>query len=600
MASDDNADVQSLFSKGGLDSKRRASISSANLDQFLEGIETGRKGGGGGGGGRVSERGSVRGVGAGGNRKRTKTPPGSSRLRERIRSYNEMPSPFKGAELPSLDHDARLAGLADDGTDVHAQHGTGPLKSNRAKDERNTISGENAEDFAAEMQRARRGSHHAMLGGRPGSPGQNDFGGPRVHRREHQVGMIRDLKIQRARETRRTLEEEEATRTLELIKAKEAATARVAYLRDPQVQARQEKLMAAIAAVRFAENLWAASRPKRATAPEDKKNNLAAAVIQRMHRSRKNLEMWQLAVRFVVRVHKCKPRLALAVRCWRRYRSADRLRAFLADHLSDAVKIKVLLYKFIRRVLQCQRAIRDFIACRDARLVVLRKVWDQQQAIYLKVLDKKGKNGAEDTKEAASPGSGRGGGGGGGGAGGKKKGPAFGQNTRQGRRSMTSSKSDGNLLGDALASLREIREGNGPAKVDKATRDETLRRLLKQQRTMFLEHERQTAMLRSPEQRGMGTRTATVAKVFNEKEVHAMLFADESVKKVENLVDTKRETHMFLLFQSFRNNEGSDAVSVIRAALKEAYAKMSKEADQEVATKNGRNVGHGTLAASPP
>ena len=492
-------DVQALFHQGGLDSKRRASISSANIDQFLESVESSRPGSSSNGSRRT--RSTTQASGSG-NRKRAKTPPGSSRLRERIKSYNELPTPEKNKKdgLPSLD---TLVGGAD-----ADEFGPSRSSPNPQKVERNTISGENAEDFAAELHRARRDSHHAMLGGRnEAQTAQNEFGGQPVHRREHQVGMIRDLKIQRARAARKTLEEEESARVLGLIEARDAATARVAYLRDPQVQARQSQFMSSFMAVRFAENLWAASRAKRVSAPEDKKRTLAAAVIQRMHKSRKNVEMWQLAVKFVVRVHKCKPRLSLAVRCWRRYRSADRLRAFLTDHLTDSVKLKVLLYKFIRRVRQCQRAIRDFIACRDARLTVLRKVWDQQQTAYLKFLEKKQD---DDTNNASSPGSS-----GGPTSTGKKVG--FGQNTRAKRRSSLSrgsaSASSGNLLNDAVASLKEIREAAAATpKIPKTLRDEILEGLLRQQRNLFLEREL-AAMLRSPDPRQLGTRKNSVAKV---------------------------------------------------------------------------------------
>ena len=501
-------DVQALFQQGGLDSKRRASISSANIDQFLESVESSRPGSSSNGSRRT--RSTTQASGSG-NRKRAKTPPGSSRLRERIKSYNELPSPEKkkkdGSGLPSLD---TLLGGADADPDAD-QFGPSRSSPNPQKVERNTISGENAEDFAAELHRARRDSHHAMLGGRnegEAQTTQNEFGGQPVHRREHQVGMIRDLKMQRARATRKTLEEEESARVLGLIEARDATTARVAYLRDPQVQARQSQFMSSFMAVRFAENLWAASRAKRVSAPEDKRRTLAAAVIQRMHKSRKSVEMWQLAVKFVVRVHKCKPRLSLAVRCWRRYRSADRLRAFLTDHLTDSVKLKVLLYKFIRRVRQCQRAIRDFIACRDARLTVLRKVWDQQQTAYLKFLEKKQD---DDTNNASSPGSG-------GGPTPTGKNVGFGQNTRTKRRSSLSrgsaSASSGNLLNDAVASLKEVREvAAASRKIPKTFRDEILEGLLRQQRNLFLEREQQAAMLRSPDSRQLGTRKNSVAKV---------------------------------------------------------------------------------------
>ena len=496
-------DVQALFHQGGLDSKRRASISAANIDQFLESVEST-----GPGTGSNSSRRSRSTAHGSGNRKPAKTPPGGSRLRERIKSYNELPIPDKknglsSRGLPSLDQEGTLLGPR--GADAD-DDGFGPSSvPNPNKIERNTISGENAEDFAAELHRARRDSHHAMLGGRPGGPDQNDFGGPRVHRREHQVGMIRDLKIQRAREARKTLEEEESARVLGLIEARDAATARVAYLRDPQVQARQSQFMSALVAVRFAENIWAASRGRRISAPEDKKRRMAAAVIQRMHKSRKNVQMWQLAVKFVVRVHKCKPRLSLAVRCWRRYRAADRLRAFLADHLSDAVKLKVLLYKFIRRVRQCQRAIRDFIACRDARLAVLRKVWDSQQAIYLKFLEK---NKGEESKNASSPGSG-------GGPTTPAKKMGFGQNPHAKRRGSVSkgSQSSSSLLNDAISSLKEIREDAAIPKVPKATRDACLATLLQKQRKTFLKGEQQAASMRSPDSRMLGTRKNSVAKV---------------------------------------------------------------------------------------
>ena len=109
---------------------------------------------------------------------------------------------------------------------------------------------------------------------------------------------------------------------------------------------------------------------------------------------------------------------------------------------------------------------------------------------------------------------------------------------------MTSSKSEGTLMSDAIASLKELRGEEGKqARIDKATREEYLRQLLKRHRNAFLERENEAAMLRNPDQRGMGARKASVAKVFDAQEVHTMLFSDTSVKRIEDLVDTTEHVH---------------------------------------------------------
>jgi len=427
---------------------------------------------------------------------------------------------------------------------------------------RHTITGDSADDFAAELHRSRRGSGHAVYGGRLGTTG--GAGTPsRISgaftKRPSTVSA--ELKAARALQTREALERQASSVALDRIKAKEAAKARAAFRRDPSVQACQAQLITAAVAVRFAEALRAASRTKCVAAPTHQKQTLAAQLIQRMHKRKKNLELWHTSVLFIKCLERSKPRLCLAVRCWRRGRSADRMRTFLTENLSKATKFKVLMYKFIWRVRQCQRAVRDFLACRNGRLAALRKVWDEQRT---KFLNKKYSTGAKKSVDFGSTAS----------SGGATPGKRSSMTRQRSMARSNSVKIPDKAEAAAAAALSREKRGAARAEID-GKREEFLRLLLKQQRDAYLVRrllgaiDGAKSVHDAMQDKGTNRRRHSVSKVFSAEDIQEIMFAAESVKKVDQLFDTL-DSGGFLLFRSFHDGKCATVRTVVHSLVARA------------------------------
>ena len=409
-------------------------------------------------------------------------------------------------------------------------------------EDRHTITGDSSEDFEAELDRSRRGSGHAVYGGRLGTgttvrSGTTPSGGTTPSNRRASTDL-KELKPKRAFQTREEHDRQASARALERIQAKEAAKARADFMRNPLVQTCQTQLLMAAVAVRFAVALRAASKAKRVAAPGDQKRNLAALVIQRMRKRKNNLTLWHTAISFVARLEHAKPRFCLAVRCWRRGRSADRMRTFLTEYLTKVSRFKVLMYKFTRRVRQCQRAIRDFLACRDGRLIALRRVWNEQRAKYLEKKYGAGAKSVEFGRTVAG-------------------GSSPGKRRAARRRSMASSNSPENgsaLLGDqggSLSSAAAVLRLKHDTAVLEEKREECLRRLLKRQRTAYLDRERQAAKDQESlsvhaamqlQDAGKGRRRQSVSKLFSPQDIQEIMFADRSVERWPASGDSGRDS----------------------------------------------------------
>ena len=389
-------------------------------------------------------------------------------------------------------------------------------------EDRHTITGDSSEDFEAELDRSRRGSGHAVYGGRLGTgttvrSGTTPSGGTTPSNRRASTDL-KELKPKRAFQTREEHDRQASARALERIQAKEAAKARADFMRNPLVQTCQTQLLMAAVAVRFAVALRAASKAKRVAAPGDQKRNLAALVIQRMRKRKNNLTLWHTAISFVARLEHAKPRFCLAVRCWRRGRSADRMRTFLTEYLTKVSRFKVLMYKFIRRVRQCQRAIRDFLACRDGRLIALRRVWNEQRAKYLEKKYGAGAKSVEFGRTVAG-------------------GSSPGKRRAARRRCMASSYSPENgsaLLGDQGGSLSSdaavLRLKHATADLDRE------RQAAKDQESLSVHAAMQL------QDAGKGRRRQSVSKLFSPQDIQEIMFADRSVERWPASGDSGRDS----------------------------------------------------------
>lgn len=68
-------------------------------------------------------------------------------------------------------------------------------------------------------------------------------------------------------------------------------------------------------------------------------------------------------------------RYILKIKCKRRLRKAQLLRKFANDYASRWVQ--QMVYNFRRCVVKCQRLIRQWLACKHARILTLSKIWDK-------------------------------------------------------------------------------------------------------------------------------------------------------------------------------------------------------------------------------
>ena len=154
----------------------------------------------------------------------------------------------------------------------------------------------------------------------------------------------------------------------------------------------------------MAKQLWAQSKQAQQCNQERDRRHFAAVRIQHTFRTQMSMKCWRLMVHFLALLARCKNRLALAVRCWRRGRAADQITQFFGDYMArdSGYQMRTTLMRFHRRVRLCQRAIRDFLMCRKTKLKILKNIFDDQQAAYINVQRAKAQK-AQQTPDPPDP-----------------------------------------------------------------------------------------------------------------------------------------------------------------------------------------------------
>ena len=76
-------------------------------------------------------------------------------------------------------------------------------------------------------------------------------------------------------------------------------------------------------------------------------------------------------------VGKFAVRLLFQFRCRQRIAAASTLRTFIKSYVTEQSPLVVIIRNFAFQVVKCQRLARSFIACRQARLILLTKMWER-------------------------------------------------------------------------------------------------------------------------------------------------------------------------------------------------------------------------------
>ena len=84
---------------------------------------------------------------------------------------------------------------------------------------------------------------------------------------------------------------------------------------------------------------------------------------------RKRLDfLWHMHIRFMILMRRCRWRICLGVRCFRRWHSATVVRTFLRVFASDAAKLKLLAKEFTRRIKLVQAYFKSYLAVQVSRV----------------------------------------------------------------------------------------------------------------------------------------------------------------------------------------------------------------------------------------
>jgi len=97
----------------------------------------------------------------------------------------------------------------------------------------------------------------------------------------------------------------------------------------------------------------------------------------------KNRMKTKYRLRFKKSVSNNKFRLSLTIRILKK-RSACRKIAKFLEECSGHQEIKVVLHSFMHRVRKAQQIARDFLSCKRSRILVLSKLWEKWEKIYIK------------------------------------------------------------------------------------------------------------------------------------------------------------------------------------------------------------------------
>lgn len=104
----------------------------------------------------------------------------------------------------------------------------------------------------------------------------------------------------------------------------------------------------------------------------------AAKALQRQVRGHRQRALNATHSDFMRRIAAYGWRLKFQLRCARRALAAMRLRTFLREFAGQAT-FRIVVLKFVAKMKIAQRNIRGFLACKRARLLCLRKLWDEAE-----------------------------------------------------------------------------------------------------------------------------------------------------------------------------------------------------------------------------
>eukprot|EP00968_Pinguiococcus_pyrenoidosus_P003326 scaffold207_cov267-Pinguiococcus_pyrenoidosus.AAC.25 len=204
--------------------------------------------------------------------------------------------------------------------------------------------------------------------------------------------LLRNVQRARRRKVVRRLKDDldvQRTRALlRRIRDKDERPARAKARR--RVLHRQRKMLVLIRIACFASVAESRFRRGLARRREQELRHQGARRIEQAYILSKNRRVWRRYARFRAALMDNSWLLRMGLRAWRRRRSADRVRTFLLEapalRRNQAHRITKA---FMSKVRLLQDQARAFLACKKARMAMLRSVWAEEEAGVLRDLERR-------------------------------------------------------------------------------------------------------------------------------------------------------------------------------------------------------------------
>ena len=118
---------------------------------------------------------------------------------------------------------------------------------------------------------------------------------------------------------------------------------------------------------------------------EQKRQDEAANFLQTTLSKIKSNKLWAQYTEFYARVVRSRWIFMMAIRCWRRRKSVDKLKVFLIEQKQQST-MSIMVSKFLKKVRRLQKFVKEFIQCHRARMSILVDVWNDVESKFEKRL----------------------------------------------------------------------------------------------------------------------------------------------------------------------------------------------------------------------
>jgi len=149
-----------------------------------------------------------------------------------------------------------------------------------------------------------------------------------------------------------------------------------------------QKCLAAVVAVNYNKNLQINFHKKIQQLKERKEMDKAATFLQETISSIRSKKLWLKYTEFYARVVRSRWVFMMAIRCWRRRKSVDKIKVFLVEQ-SQISTMSIMVSKFLKKVRRLQKFAKQFVACHRARMKILVDVWNDVESQFEKRLSER-------------------------------------------------------------------------------------------------------------------------------------------------------------------------------------------------------------------